>query len=122
MEKVKVGVVGAGYFGEFHARIFAENILSELTAIVDVNQDRAKNIAKRYRAKSWYTSVHDMIMQEDIDAISVVTRENQHLEPVIAAAESGKHVFVEKPIAHTLEDANRMISTTQKHNVKFKNR
>jgi len=119
MEKVKVGVVGAGYFGEFHARVFAESILAELTAIIDVNQDRAKTIAKRYHAKSWYTSVHDMLKKEDIDAISVVTRENQHKAPVIAAAEAGKHVFVEKPIAHTLEDAKRMIDTTQKHKVKF---
>lgn len=117
MKQVKVAVVGAGYFGEYHSRVFSENRLAELTSIVDVRRERARRMAEKYNVKSYYTSLEEMLEKEDIDAVSVATPEFHHMDPVIAAAEDGKHVFVEKPIAHTLSDAEAMIKATKK--VKF---
>jgi len=119
MEKVKVGVVGAGYFGENHARVYSENLLAELTAVVDVDSKRAKEVAERYGARSWYTSVHEMLEKEDVDAVSVATPEFSHKEPVLAAAEARKHVFVEKPIAHTMEDATAIVNSARKNKTKL---
>ncbi len=117
MEQLKVAVVGAGYFGEFHARVFAENKLAELTSVVDIQLERAKKVAKKYNANSSYSSLEELFDNEDIDAVSVATPEFQHRGPVIAAAKNGTHVFVEKPIAHSLSDAEAMIKATEK--VKF---
>ncbi len=117
MEQLKVAVVGAGYFGEFHARVFAENKLAELTSVVDIHLERAKKVAKKYNAKSSYSSLEELFDKEDIDAVSVPTPEFQHSEPVITATKNGTHVFVEKPIAHSLSDAKAMIKATEK--VKF---
>lgn len=57
MEKVRVGVVGAGFFGENHARVYSESLLADLVAVADVNLDRAEEIAQRYNAGSRYSSV-----------------------------------------------------------------
>lgn len=119
MEKIKVGVVGAGYFGENHARVYSESLLAELTAIVDLNPERAKNIAEKYNARSWYTSVYEMIRNEDVDAVSIATPEFNHKEPAVAAAEAGKHVFVEKPIAHKMEDATAIADSAKRNKVKL---
>ncbi len=119
MEKVKVGVVGAGFFGENHARVYSESLLAELTAIVDVNAERARYVAEKYRARSWHTSVHEMLEKEEIDAVSVATPEFHHKEPAVVAAEAGKHVLVEKPIAHTIEDATAIVDSARKNKIKL---
>jgi len=119
LEKVRVGVVGAGFFGENHARVYSESLLAELTTIVDVEPERARNVANKYNAKSWYASVDEMLEKEDVDAVSVTTPEFCHREPAVLAAEVGKHVFVEKPIAHTMEDAAAIVDSARKHRIKL---
>jgi predicted dehydrogenase len=117
--KVKVGVVGVGYFGERHARAYSENPLAELVSIADTNQARAKEVADRYGAASWYGSVYDLLKGEDVDAVSIATPEQQHMEPAVAAAEAGKHVLVEKPLAHNIDDANAIVDAAKRYGVKL---
>jgi len=119
MDKVKVGVVGLGYFGEKHARVYSESMLADLVSVVDVSPKRAREAAKKYNAKSWYTSVYEMLKKEDVDAVSIATPEQHHKEPSVAAAEAGKHIFLEKPIAHTMEDAFTIVDSAKRHKVKL---
>jgi predicted dehydrogenase len=117
--KVRVAVVGAGFFGELHAHTYSSNPLANLVAIVDVDVERAKAVAKTYNVKSYYHDVEELLAKEEVDAISVATPETQHMAPAVAAAKAGKHVLVEKPIAHTLDDAQVMVDTARKSGTKL---
>jgi len=118
-DKVKVGVIGAGLFGETHASVYSELPDVELVAVADVRADRAKEVAGKCGAKSYYDDWRRLVERDDIDAVSVVTPESMHREPVIEAANAGKHILVEKPIATTLGDADAMISAVERNNVKL---
>jgi predicted dehydrogenase len=118
MEKVKVGVIGVGIFGENHARVFSESDDCVLVAVADLNEDRAKEVATKYGAKRWYKDYHELL-NDDIDAVSIVVPDFAHKEPCIAAAEAGKHILVEKPLATTIEDADAIMQASKKANVKF---
>ncbi len=104
MNKLKVAVIGAGIFGSRHARVFTEQPECELTVVVDVNEERAKKVAASYNAKAT-NDLEKVLQDESLDIVAVATPDHIHRLPVLRAIESGKHVFMEKPIATTLEDA-----------------
>jgi len=116
--KVRVAVVGAGLFGELHAHTYSTNPLANLIAIVDRDIERARAVAKKYNANP-YRDVEELLAKDEVDAISVATPEQQHKDPSVAAAKAGKHVLVEKPIAHTLDDAKAMVDTARKSGTKL---
>ncbi|TLN15952.1 Gfo/Idh/MocA family oxidoreductase, partial [bacterium] len=99
MDKVRVGVIGAGLFGETHASVFSELPNVELVAVADVRGERAEEVAGKCGAKYHYGDWRRLVERDDIDAVSVVTPEDAHRDPVVEAADAGKHVLVEKPIA-----------------------
>jgi predicted dehydrogenase len=74
---------------------------------------RARSIAQQYGIQRWYDTYAGLIADETVDAVSVVTAETDHREPVIKALQAGKHVLVEKPIARTFEDAQAMIQAAR---------
>lgn len=119
MDKVRVGVIGAGLFGETHASVYSELPNVELVAVADMNADRAREVANVCGAKSHYGDWRGLVERDDIDAVSVVTPEGAHRDPVIEAANAGKHVLVEKPIATTLDDADAMIRAAERNDVKL---
>jgi UDP-N-acetylglucosamine 3-dehydrogenase len=116
MEPIRLGMIGAGFMGAIHARIGAELAGVEISAVADIDQDRARTVAKRYGGQV-YTDYAQMLSQEAFDAVVVTTPETGHREPVVAAAQAGCHVFVEKPIASTLEDADAMIEACEQAGV-----
>lgn len=118
MKQVKVAVVGAGFFGRYHARVFSENSLCQLVAIVDKDEKVGKKTADEFSVK-YYRDIDDLLSKEDVDAISIVTPEQTHKELAVKCMNAGKHVFVEKPIAHTMEDAAEMVNCSKKNKVKF---
>ena len=119
MDKVRVAVVGLGWFGEKHARILSQLPNVQLVAVCSRRAGRAHEVARRYGVKKTYTDWHKLASDPAIDAVTVTTHLPDHREPVVAAAESGKHVYVEKPIAGNLKDADAMISSTRKAGVLF---
>jgi len=118
VKQVKVAVVGAGFFGRYHARVFSESPLCQLVAIVDKDEKLGKKAAEEFSVK-YYQEIDDLLTKEDVDAVSIVTPEQTHKELAIRCMNAGKHVFVEKPIAHTLEDAVEMVNCSKKNKVKF---
>lgn len=119
MEKVRVGVVGLGWFGEKHVRVLSQLPNVELVAVCSRSAGRAREVARRYGAKKTYTDWNKLVLDPKIDAVTVTTHLPDHREPVVAAAEAGKDVFVEKPIAGTLKDADAMISAAKRAGVLF---
>lgn len=116
MAQVRLGMIGAGFMGAVHARIGAELPGVEIVAVADIDQDRARSVAASYGGQVYQDYQH-MLARESLDAVIITTPETAHRHPVIAAAEAGCHVFIEKPLAATLEDADAIIRACQEANV-----
>jgi predicted dehydrogenase len=116
MTQLKIAIIGAGILGSRHARVFHEQPESETAAVVDVNRERAEKIAALYKAKA-YTDFNTMLQNENVDAVAVATPDHLHRDPVIAAIQAGKHVFMEKPIATQIEEAREIASAAASSNV-----
>lgn len=114
ISKLRIGLVGCGAFGESHLITFAGIPYVRVTAVTDLVADRAHKAAARYKVPKVARDFNELCALEDVDAVSVVTTEDQHLGPVLAALENGKHVFVEKPIATRLSDAERMLAAARR--------
>lgn len=116
--KLGVAVIGAGFFGQTHAKVYDSLPSTELLAVVDVDEARARETAGRYGADA-YADVAEMLKRDDIDMVSVVTPEPLHKDPVVQCAAAGKHVFLEKPIATTLADAETICDAAKSAGIKL---
>jgi len=117
MNKIKVAVFGCGAIAQRrHIPEYAENQNVELVAFADPNLERAQEMVELYGGKA-YASYEEILANEDIDAVSVCTPNYLHAPMTIAAANAGKHVLVEKPMACSIEEAEQMIEAAQKNNV-----
>ena len=104
---LKIGVAGAGVMGRNHARVAAEMRDFDLTAVFDPDAITAEGVAAAYGAAP-FTSAEDFV-DAGLDAAIVSTPNRFHAEVGVALLERGVHVLVEKPIAATVADAQRMI-------------
>ncbi len=120
MEKVKVCLIGCGRAGMIHARNYAGKVKNaELTALCDPFEASLKAAAEEISVPYVYTDYREAIKNPEIDAVVVVTPTGLHREIVIAAAEAGKHVFCEKPMADSEEECEEMIEACRKNHVKL---
>src|SRR5262245_24927171 len=110
MSKLRVGVIGVGAFGEVHVATYHSLPDVEVVAISDSRIERLEEVGEKYHIKGRHRDYGELCARQDIELISVVTQESTHLAPVLAAVQERKHVIVEKPIATSVEDAQRMIT------------
>ena len=114
MDKLRVGVIGLGWFGEIHCETFVGIPNIELAALCTRRPDRLAEQAKKFGVKKTFTDYRAMLADKDIDAVSIVTMWDQHTEPAVAALATGKHVFLEKPMASTVADCDKIIMASKK--------
>ncbi|MGQ9631782.1 MAG: Gfo/Idh/MocA family protein [bacterium] len=119
MDKVVVGVIGAGIMGERHSRIYSELPNAELRAVADVREDRAKAVAERCGARLWYKDYRSILEDPEVQAVSITTPDFLHLEPIKDSAAAGKHILVEKPLATDLRDADEIVRSVRASGVKL---
>lgn len=112
---LKVAVVGVGFWGKNHARVFSELPTTELIAVCDVNAARAEAIAKKYDAK-FYSDSRELLKQKGIDAVSICTWTSTHAIEAERALKEGKHILVEKPLADTIKEARKIVDLAKKVN------
>ncbi|MDD4820142.1 MAG: Gfo/Idh/MocA family oxidoreductase [Flavobacteriales bacterium] len=103
---LKIGVLGAGHLGKIHIRLLAQSEKYELVGFYDPMTENAKNVSQDLGVKAW-DDINALI--DAVDVVDVVTPTTHHFECVMSAIEKGKHVFVEKPIAFSMEQAQKMI-------------
>ena len=109
---IKVGLIGCGKIGQVrHLPEYAANPNCTITALYDINLERAKALAEQYGATA-YPSV-EALLASDVDAVSVCSSNTSHAEIAIAALKAGKHVLCEKPMATTLEDCEAMVAAAR---------
>jgi predicted dehydrogenase len=116
VEKIKVGVVGVGYFGQFHAEKYAKKEGVELVGVVDINNSRAKEIAKRYQAQFFS---HHADLFNKVQAISIAVPTPFHYKMTKDFFLQGIDVLLEKPISNTVDQADELIGLAESKGLIF---
>jgi len=124
MEKVKIGVIGCGVVA---SRDILPNLVQpeirdkgiELVAVCDLVENRAREAMETFRAKEMYTDYKDMLDSSDINAVFILTPIGSHYGIAINSALACKHIYVQKTMTTTLEEANNLLSTVKKRGVKL---
>jgi len=113
---LRVGVVGVGYLGRFHARIYADMSGVDLVGVVDIDRARAREIAAQHRCQA-YTDPGELLGR--VDAVSIVVPTIHHAEVARPFLEHGVHMLMEKPIAPTLDESTALVELAERRNVIF---
>ncbi|WNQ13263.1 Gfo/Idh/MocA family oxidoreductase [Paenibacillus aurantius] len=109
MTTISIGLIGLGRFAALHGRIWRQLPHVRVAAICDRDPQRFEAFKEWFPEANSYTDWQEMLSREKLDAVDVLTPEHLHAEPVLASLQAGAHVFVEKPLAHTPEEAMRLV-------------
>ncbi|MFD1096521.1 Gfo/Idh/MocA family protein [Salegentibacter chungangensis] len=112
---LKAGVLGAGHLGKIHLKLLQQSEEYELIGFYDANDENAEKVSKEFGYKK-YSNLDELI--EAADVIDVVTPTLSHFEVAKKVITKGKHLFIEKPITSTFEEAEELIALAEKHEVK----
>jgi predicted dehydrogenase len=118
MADVRFGLIGVNGIGRTHRRALEGMDDVKITAVCDIVEEWAKDAGEQYECP-WFVDYHDLVVRDDIDIVSVLTPHYLHAPMAIAAAENGKHVFVEKPMCISVSEADAMIEAAKTNNVKL---
>jgi len=119
MKQIRCGVIGLGWFGEHHVDTLQNLPLVEVAAVCTRTPARLKEVAEKYRVPKAYTDYREMLADKSIDMVTVVTHIKEHVAPTVDALAAGKHVFLEKPMADSIEDCDRIIAAAEKAGTAF---
>ncbi|MEO6707985.1 MAG: Gfo/Idh/MocA family oxidoreductase [Planctomycetota bacterium] len=109
--KLRVAVIGVGHLGRFHAKIYDENPRAELVGVVDASMERAKAIAAEAHTQA-FSRVEDL--PDDIDCVSIAVPTVNHAEVAVPQLLRGRSCLIEKPLAGTLADADRILEAAKR--------
>lgn len=112
---LKIGVLGAGHLGKIHIRLLKEIPAFELVGFFDPNPEAAAAVAAEFGIKSWPSSAE---LIEACDALDIVTPTLYHFENAEKAIRRSKHVFIEKPLTHTVAEGKLLLQLASEANVK----
>lgn len=116
MKVVRVGIIGSGYMGKTFASVIKN--IKEAKLIAISGGTRALSLAREFNVE-YVTSWEELVKRDSIDAVIIATPHVYHAQQTIMAAENGKHVLVEKPMAITTKECEEMIRIAKKNNVKL---
>jgi predicted dehydrogenase len=114
MSMIKIGVVGYGYWGPNLVRNFAETPGCEVAAVADLDPHKLAIVKRRYPTVSTTTNFNDLLNDPSIDAVAIATPVSTHFELGMAALRAGKHLWVEKPMTETFEQAQRLVEEAER--------
>jgi predicted dehydrogenase len=118
--KIRLGIIGAGSIARLgHVPAIQQMPEVELIAICRRNKEKANEYGREWGVKEIYYDYMDLVRSKNIDAVIVTTPNSNHREAVVAAANEGKHVLCDKPIATNLKDAKEMVKACKENKVKF---
>src|SRR5262249_43256741 len=121
MRTAHIGVVGCGavaqgiYLPEFHRL----DDKATLVAVCDRVEERARAAQQRFGARTYYTDLERFLRESDAEIVVNLTPHRAHMPVSMAALEAGRHVYTEKPLAQSVDDATRLIEAARAHHVKL---
>lgn len=126
MKKLNVAIIGYGGIGRVHAMAYRNipfhyGLPADTITIVGVattRQETAEKAAREIGCTAWTTDYRELLARNDVDVVDICVPNNAHEEIVIAAAEAGKHIYCEKPLAMTVAEGQRMVEAVEKAGVK----
>ncbi|MCW4032707.1 MAG: Gfo/Idh/MocA family oxidoreductase [Candidatus Bathyarchaeota archaeon] len=118
MKTLGVGVIGVGFWGKNHARVYNEIKKARLVGVSDLDKTRAKDLASKYKC-GFYEKNHQLLKDDEIDAVSICTPTSTHFEIALQTIENGKHVLVEKPLGRNLKESVKIVREAEKKGVKL---
>ena len=116
MESFGVGIVGAGTIGVVHARALADIEGARVVAVAEPREEAGRALAEEHDA-AWCPGIEDLLARDDVDVVTLGTPSGMHPDQTVLAARAGKHVITEKPLAITLDGADRMIDACREAGV-----
>lgn len=119
MKRYYFGVVGLGRISKRHLDAINNNPNAVLYAVCDIDDNKINPVKQEYSPKKTYSSFDDMIKDKNIDIVNIATPSGLHADMAIKALKAGKHVVVEKPMALSIKDANKIIQTVEETNKKL---
>ena len=120
MEKIRFGVIGAGGIAErrtIPGMLLAKN--AALTAVMDVRDGVAENLAKKYDCKYFCDTAEEIVKNPEVDAVYIASPVVFHAEAAKLAADHGKHILLEKPIAFTSDEGRELVEYCESKGVKI---
>lgn len=112
---LKIGVLGAGHLGKIHIKLIQQIDNYELVGFYDPSKETAIKVAEEFGIKA-FDEVDDLI--EEVDVVDIVTPTLSHFDCAVKAIRQSKHIFIEKPITNTVEEAKKLIDLAEEANVK----
>lgn len=112
---LKIGVIGAGHLGKIHIRLLKEIDLFELVGFFDLDEENRKKVEAEYQVKA-FADMDELISV--VDVVDIVTPTLSHFDCASKALKLSKHVFIEKPITNTVDEAKQLIYLSEEANVK----
>ncbi|MDA8356190.1 MAG: Gfo/Idh/MocA family oxidoreductase [Actinomycetota bacterium] len=116
MDRVRIGVLGAGNIADLNVAGYVEHPTCDVVAVCDVDGDVAMAAGERWGASRIYTEMDRFLADPDVDAVEVLTPTHLHHAHVLAALDAGKHVSVQKPVANSIDEAREMEEASNRAN------
>lgn len=120
VQELRVGIIGLGMISDNHIQGYQKvGDKAKIAAVCDVREDLSKEKAKSLGLSRWYTDYREMIKRDDIDAIDILVPHHLHAKIAKDVAASGKHIFLEKPIARYIDESREIIEAAKRGNVRL---
>ncbi|MBF8248221.1 MAG: Oxidoreductase family, NAD-binding Rossmann fold [Bacteroidetes bacterium] len=115
MERPRIGVVGVGHLGSLHSKVLYQMASAEFVGVFDRDSARARQVAAECKTKA-FDRLEDLL--SSVEAVNVVTTTTHHFDVAMKALDLGLHVFIEKPITETIQQARKLVAMSKKKKVK----
>ena len=120
MEKINVGIIGAGRIGQVHAKSITYHIpQAEIVAISDIYVEGAKKVAEELGIPNYYEDYHEILNNPEINAVLICSSTDTHADIAVEAAKAGKNIFCEKPVDLTVAKIKKVIEAVDEAGVKL---
>lgn len=120
MEKLNIGVIGAGRIGKVHTETISQSVGNvKIKAIMDTNIHEAKKLAHKFHVPAFTNNYKDVLNNSEINAVLICSPTNTHAQYIMESAQAGKHIFCEKPVDLDLNIIQNAIDVVEKSNVKL---
>ena len=115
MEEVRIGIIGAGRIAQVMSAAYSQIRECRLLAVTDIIRSAAERLAARFNIPIIHADYRELLASREVDAVLICVPTQWHEEVTLAAAEAGKHIFCQKPMALTARQVGEMIAAAQEH-------